>query len=220
MAALRADLKVATEEAARFKAIAEPNESFFFDSGHVAAHFDRAGIEALQVPPGRLPSTHQPICPSSTRSWLRLTCTVRAAQLGVSKRKLPALLRWAARTFRIKVPTRSIKVPDKKVGGKMTYVQCDVSYLYGETHAKLLGAMMLQINKLQAAEWMGDLLSDEQASSCYLADGAESLQHEWLATILSKRGADGKLSLFAVDMKVMSSKTGEAQAARFREAMG
>ena len=73
--------------------------------------------------------------------------------------------------------------------------------------------MMLQLNKLQAAEWMGDLLMDENKSSCYIADAAESMQHEWLATILSKRGEDGRLALMAIDMAIMGSKTAEAQAA-------
>jgi hypothetical protein len=79
---------------------------------------------------------------------------------------------------------------------------------------------MAQINKLQAAEWMGDLLKDQdEHSSCYIADGAESQQHEWLAQMLSKRLPDGQLDLMAIDMAVMGSKTAEAQAARFRDAL-
>ena len=91
--------------------------------------------------------------------------------------------------------------------------------VFGKTHAKFLRALMRELNKLQAAEWMGDLLTDDEASCCYMADGAESMQSEWLAQILSKRDKDGKLAVFAIDMAVMDSKTAEAQAVRFTEAL-
>jgi hypothetical protein len=137
----------------------------------------------------------------------------------VSANKLPALLRWAARTFNLKLPTEKMRVPHRKVNGKMTTVEVERPMAFGKTHAKFLRALMTQLNKLQAAEWMGDLLRDDEASCCYMADGAESLQSEWLAQILSKRDADGKLVLFAIDMAVMDSKTAEAQYARFTEAL-
>ena len=37
------------------------------------------------------------------------------------------------------------------------------------------------------------LLETEDDSYCYVADGAESLQSEWLAQLLSRRDANGKL---------------------------
>ena len=185
MADLQASLKEQTELAAKYRSVAEPDNSLFWEKGHISAHMDRAGIEALQ--------------------------------LGVSCKKLPAILRWAARTFGVKVPTRTIKVQAARVDGKRVCAEREIDLLFGETHAKELRATMRQLNKLQAAEWMGDLLTDESKSCCYLADGAESMQHEWLGTILSKRGADGKLQLFAVDMAVLDSKTGEAQAERWRK---
>lgn len=167
MADLQASLKEQTELAAKYRSVAEPDNSLFWEKGHISAHMDRAGIEALQ--------------------------------LGVSCKKLPAILRWAARTFGVKVPTRTIKVQAARVDGKRVCAEREIDLLFGETHAKELRATMRQLNKLQAAEWMGDLLTDESKSCCYLADGAESMQHEWLGTILSKRGANGKLQLFAVD---------------------
>lgn len=188
LAAVREQLAAAKAARDQYKAIAEPPAAFFSTKGHVSAHMDRAGIEALQ--------------------------------LGVSCGKLPRLFRWAARTFGITIPAREIGVSAKKVDGKMTTAKRNLLLLPGASHCKFLRAVMAQLNKLQAAEWMGDLLSDQdEQSCCYIADGAESQQHEWLAQLLSKRLPDGKIDLMAIDMAVMGSKTAEAQAARFRAAL-
>lgn len=45
---------------------------------------------------------------------------IEALQLGVSANKLPAILRWAARTFNVTLPTEKVRVSHKKVNGKMT----------------------------------------------------------------------------------------------------
>ena len=60
----------------------------------------------------------------------------------------------------------------RQIDGKMTTERRQIDYLFGKTHAKQLRAMMLEFNKMHAAEWMGTLLTDEQASCCYMADEA------------------------------------------------
>ena len=68
-------------------------------------------------------------------------------------------------------------------------------------------------------EWMAPLIDDPSRSCCYVADGGESLQSEWLASLLTKRGADGKIDTKALDLAVMGSKTADAQAQRFHDAL-
>ena len=122
LAAVREQLAAAEAARDQYKAIAEPPAAFFRTKGHVSAHMDRAGIEALQ--------------------------------LGVSCGKLPRLFRWAARTFGITIPAREIGVSAKKGDGKMTTAKRNLLLLPGASHCKFLRAVMAQLNKLQAAEWM------------------------------------------------------------------
>ena len=80
---------------------------------------------------------------------------IEALQLGISCNKCPALLRWAARTFGITLPTEKVRVSHKKVDGKMTTKEVERPMTFGATHAKFLRSLMFQLNKLQAAgvEW-------------------------------------------------------------------
>ena len=82
-----------------------------------------------------------------------------------------------------------------------------------------LAAIATQLNKLFMGEWMAPLLDDPTKSCCYVADGGESLQSEWLASLLTQRGADGKIDTKALDLSVLKSKTADAQAARFTAAL-
>ena len=68
-------------------------------------------------------------------------------------------------------------------------------------------------------EWLLDYcMSDTETSCCYLADGAESQQREYLGQLLSRR-VNGVLQVRALDLAQLSSKTGEAQAAAFHHSM-
>jgi hypothetical protein len=58
---------------------------------------------------------------------------------------------------------------------------------------------------------IGTQLLESTDGYCYVHDGAESLQSEWLAQLLSKRGTDGKLRATALDLSLLHSKTSEAQ---------
>ena len=75
--------------------------------------------------------------------------------------------------------------------------------------------MMNQLNKLQVGEWLLEHVeSDGETSCCYLADGAESQQVDYLGQLLSRR-VNGKIEIKALDLNALKSKTSEAQAAAF-----
>eukprot|EP00966_Prymnesium_polylepis_P068930 1601355-Prymnesium_polylepis.1 len=63
------------------------------------------------------------------------------------------------------------------------------------------------------------LLETEGESFCYIADGAESFQSEWLSQLLSRRDANGKLQVSALDLSLLHSKTAEAQHAALLESL-
>lgn len=77
---------------------------------------------------------------------------------------------------------------------------------------------MYQINKLQVGRWLLEYMNSEETSCCYLADGAEAQQLERLGQMLSRR-IDGKLQVMALDVNTVDSKTGEAQAAAFKQSI-
>ena len=190
VAKLQVQLKAATEEAAKFKAIAEPEATYFKQktkSHAFTAAVDLAIIEAL--------------------------C------LGVARNKVPALFNVFARFFRIKVPGHEIKVPGKWVDGKPTSVKRFLLYLPGATHVKEMAGVMNQLHKLQVGQWLLEYMeSDTETSCCYIADGAESQQRDFLAQMLARR-VDGKLELMSLDLAQLKGKTAEAQAAAFKESI-
>ena len=79
--------------------------------------------------------------------------------------------------------------------------------------------MLRQLNKLQMGEWlMQHIESDGETSCCYLADGAESQQVDYLGQLLSRR-VNGKLEIKALDLNALKGKTADAQAAAFRSSL-
>lgn len=134
----------------------------------------------------------------------------------VARNQVPLLFIIFARFFRIKIPVRTIKVPLKKVDGRMTYAEREVSYIPGRTHVKEVCATLNQAHKLQIGV---QLLETENDSYTYIADGAESLQSEWLSQLLSHRDANGKLQITALDLSILHSKTAEAQNQAFKESL-
>ena len=135
----------------------------------------------------------------------------------VSRNQVPLLFIIFARFFRVKLPTHRMKVPYKKVDKKMTYIERELYYVPGKTHVKEVLATLNQAHKLQ----MGvELLEHGDGSYCYIADGAESLQSEWLGQLLSRRdAATGKLHVMALDLSLLHSKTSEAQAAATKHSL-
>ena len=113
-------------------------------------------------------------------------CLTRA---NVSRNKVPELFLVFARFFGIKLPTHTRKVPLKKVNGKMTFVERELLYVPGRTHVKEVCATLNQVHKLQIGS---ELLEAGDTKYCYIADGGESLQIDYLAQLLSRRDADGE----------------------------
>ena len=183
----QADLKAAQGEAAKYRAVAEPAKSKFFEAGHFSAAVDQIIIECLS--------------------------------LGVARNKLPQLFMIFARFYGILIPGRKKKVPGPWVDGRRTTVERYVYYLPGKSHVKEMAAVMNQLNKLQMGEWLlQHIESDEETSCCYLADGAESQQVDYLGQLLSRR-VNGKLEIKALDLNKLGSKTADAQAAAFRSSL-
>ena len=73
---------------------------------------------------------------------------------------------------------------------------------------KELGATLNAAHKLQIGV---QLLETPGVPYTYISDGAESLQSEWLAQLLSMHDADGHLKCTALDLSLLHSKTSEAQ---------
>mmetsp|Transcript_39973 Transcript_39973/g.80082 ORF Transcript_39973/g.80082 Transcript_39973/m.80082 type:complete len:506 (-) Transcript_39973:208-1725(-) len=143
---------------------------------------------------------------------------VQVLSLGIARKKVPMLYGIFARLFGIKLPGREIMVPGPVVDGERTYIKRFVYHTPGATHCKEMAGVMYQINKLQVGQWLLDYMNSEETSCCYLADGAEAQQLERLGQVLSRR-IDGKLQLMALDVNTVESKTGEAQAAAFKQSI-
>eukprot|EP00966_Prymnesium_polylepis_P020799 478648-Prymnesium_polylepis.1 len=112
-----------------------------------------------------------------------------------------------------------MSVQGKWVDGKRSSVKKYVLYLPSATHVKEMAGVMYQLHKLQVGQWLLDYVqSDEETSCCYIADGAESQQRDFLAQMLARR-VDGKLELMALDLAQLKGKSAEAQAAAFHESI-
>eukprot|EP00965_Chrysotila_dentata_P172958 5708172-Pleurochrysis_carterae.AAC.1 len=90
----------------------------------------------------------------------------------------------------------------------MTHVEKELLYVSGKTHVKEVCATLNQAHKLQ----IGTQLLAADDGYCYISGGAESLQTEYLAQLLSRRDADGNLKATELDLTMLQSKTSEAQA--------
>lgn len=143
---------------------------------------------------------------------------VQVLSLGIARKKVPQLYGIFARLFGIKLPGREIMVPGPVVDGKRTFVKRFVFHTPGATHCKEMASVMYQINKLQVGQWLLEYMNSEETSCCYLADGAEAQQLERLGQVLARR-IEGKLQLMALDVNTVESKTGEAQAAAFKQSI-
>eukprot|EP00966_Prymnesium_polylepis_P336473 7391591-Prymnesium_polylepis.2 len=88
--------------------------------------------------------------------------------------------------------------------------------LRGEGCAEL-PAIGAELHKLQVAEW---LLQDPSGNYCYIADGANSMQQEILAQILSRRNKEtGKLESMAISLDAISDKSSEGQHQKYTAAL-
>ena len=111
---------------------------------------------------------------------------------------------------------RKVNGPRAK-DGTPTTVMRTLYRIPGVSHFKELPAIAGELHKFQLGEW---LLRDIDASYCYVADGANSMQQELMAHLLCRRNAaTGKIESMAVTMDAITDKTAEGQAAKYKEAM-
>ena len=144
---------------------------------------------------------------------------IECLSLGVARNKLPQLFVIFARFHGILIPGRKKKVPGPWVDGRRTTVKRYVYYLPGKSHVKEMAAVMNQLNKLHVGEWLLQHIESDETSCCYLADGAESQQVDYLGQLLARR-VNGKLDIKALSLDALGSKTADAQAAAFRASLG
>ena len=135
----------------------------------------------------------------------------------VSRNKVSLLFRIFARFFRIKLPSRKMLVPHKMLQGTMQYIEREITFIPGCTHVKEVCAVLYKAHQLQIGL---ELLESAEVERCYISDGAESLQSEWLCQLLSRRDPNsGELKVSALDLSELQCKTAEAQHAAFKESL-
>lgn len=136
----------------------------------------------------------------------------------VSASRVPMLFIIFSKFFRIKLPTFTRRVHGKVAAdGTKTSVCRELYRIGGQTHFKQLTAIAGEVHKFQLGEW---LLRDIDAHYCYVADGANSMQQELMAHLLSRRNKQtGMLESMAVSVDAVTTKTAEGQAAGYKQAM-
>mgnify|MGYP007078087322 CR=1 FL=1 len=123
MAELQAQLKAATEEAARFKAIAEPPRSKFYNNGFTP-EVDLCALEVMLLGGG------------VARNQVPELFTIFGNFFGV---KIP-------------LRNQSMRVPAGKVDGKMTYTDKPMLCTPSKTHCKRLLPVLNQLHKLHVGK--------------------------------------------------------------------
>lgn len=142
---------------------------------------------------------------------------IEAMLAGASCNAVPRLFVIFARAFGVTIPVRNeegTSVPVRKVDGKMVYEKKLLLCIPSRTHCKGLMGVLNQLHKLQVGEWL-----QCAENCCYISDGAESLQRDWCAHLLSRRDENGKLDLMHVDVTQLMSKASERQAESFRSSL-
>jgi hypothetical protein len=140
-------------------------------------------------------------------------------QLGVSCIKVPQLFHTFARLYQVKLPTgKPIKVPGPWVNGKRTSIHRIRIYSPGVSHVKEMRAVSNQLNKLHIGEWLVEHIESDETSCCYIADGAESQQLDYLGQLFARR-VNGKLDIKALDLALLRGKSAADQAAAFEQSL-
>ena len=75
-------------------------------------------------------------------------------------------------------------VPHKMLQGTMQYIEREITFIPGRTHVQEVCAGLYKAHQLQIGL---ELLESAEVERCYISDGAESLQSEWLCQLLSRR---------------------------------
>ena len=106
----------------------------FFEVEPLAQEIDRlrAELDAERAATAKYKAIAEPLAERFFKGGFTLASDLAAAECltkaHVSANQVPLLYIIFARLFQIKTPTRRIRVPFKKVDGKMTYVEREVTY--------------------------------------------------------------------------------------------
>jgi hypothetical protein len=148
-----------------------------------------------------------------------LTALEVIANLGVSACVVPMLFCIFASFFGVKIPEREKKVQGSTAAdGKRTYQTRSLPYIPGKTHMKQLPAIGGELHKIQAGVWLLDDIGE--SNYCYTADGANSMQKEILAQIMSRRNKlTGKLESMAISIDEIADKSSAGQAQKYTSAL-
>jgi hypothetical protein len=148
---------------------------------------------------------------------LDLTALEVIATLGVAANVVPELFLIFGRFYGVKIPSRTINVRTGTINGERTYEKRVVLYIPGKTHIKELPAIGGELHNIQVGCW---LLEGIDECYCYIADGANSMQQEIYAQLLSRRNTQtGKLESRALSISAISDKSSEGQHAKYKEAL-
>ena len=100
-----------------------------------------------------------------------LTALQVIAELGVAATAVSPLFKIFGDFFGVTIPSREREVQLSGAGaeGKRQYAKRKLLLIPGKTHMKELPAIGGVLHKIQVGEW---LLEDDEASYCYVADGA------------------------------------------------
>ena len=172
------------------QAIAEPPKEKFHAHGHYTAEVDLTALEII-------------------------------ADCGVSPAIVSRLFVIFGNFYGVAIPkTKPRKVQTgHDAEGKRTYEMRQLLYIPSATHMKQLPAIGGELQKIQAAEWILEGLA-EDASFCYIADGANSMQREILAQLLSRRNKEtGKLESMMISLDEISDKSADGQANKYQAAL-
>ena len=148
-----------------------------------------------------------------------LTALQVIAELGVAATAVSPLFKIFGDFFGVTIPSheREVQLSGAGAEGKRQYAKRKLLLIPGKTHMKELPAIGGELHKIQAGEW---LLEDEEASYCYVADGANSQQKEILAQLLFRRNKEsGKLESRALSIDEISDKTSAGQQQKFKAAL-
>jgi hypothetical protein len=216
LASVQQELKEQQAETAKHKAVAEPGKGCFYESAHFSAIVDRACIESLSLGVSRNKVPH----------LFLIFARLFGIKLPGRMKKVPGPRVDGKRTtverFVLYTPGASHVKEMAAVMNQLNKLQVRVlpHTLLSYCTVLTVTALYLTLPYLtttyywQMGEWLLQYIESDETSCCYLADGAESQQVDYLGQLLARR-SNGKLEIKALDLNALGGKSSEAQAAAF-----
>ena len=216
LAFVQQELKEQQADTVKYKAVAEPGKGCFYESAHFSAIVDRACIESLSLGVSRNKVPH----------LFLIFARLFGIKLPGRMKKVPGPRVDGKRTtverFVLYTPGASHVKEMAAVMNQLNKLQVRVlpHTLLSYCTVLTVTALYLTLPYLtttyywQMGEWLLQYIESDETSCCYLADGAESQQVDYLGQLLARR-INGKLEIKALDLNALGGKSSEAQAAAF-----